>query len=173
MIFDRPIDQFVPGPQGMAGRVGPCGVLLSVDAAVSSRRTVRTNVTSQAGGGIDTSQHCGGARAGQYRQLRTASPYFARFAEGAGDPPDLGGAGRHFACARFADHSDAVRELGEDGSRFDTIAAGQASKMTFAIRYSPFAIRSQAELASCTSKIFVTLRSISDRSIRRRMVCCV
>jgi hypothetical protein len=42
-----------------------------------------------------------------------------------------------------------MRELGQNDSCFNAIAAGQGREMnSFAIRHSPFAIRAQAEVVS-------------------------
>src|SRR5437763_12258571 len=148
MIVDRPIDQFVSGPQGLAGCHDLGRVLLSIDAPISSRRTVRVDIANQTVSGVGASQHRGRTRPRQHGQFRSAFTNLARFAEGVGNASDFGGAGWHPSVAGFAGGSHSMREPGQDGSSFDTIAAGQVSKMTFAIRYSPFAIRSQAELAS-------------------------
>src|SRR5438445_3088665 len=148
MIVDRPIDQFVSGPQGLAGCYDLGRVLLSIDTPIPSRRTVRVDIANQTVSGVGASQHRGRTRPRQHRQLRSTFADRARFAEGVGNASDFGGAGWHSTVAGFAGGSHALRKLGQDGSRLDTIAAGQVSKMTFAIRHSPFAIRSKADLAS-------------------------
>src|ERR1700712_4794962 len=140
MTFDRTIDQFVSGPESMAGRHDLGGVLLSVDAPISSGRVVRVDFANQASGGISSGQHRGRARAGKYRQLRAASAHLAGFLEGVGDAPAFGRTCRYRAGNRFAADSRPVRELGQDASRVDTVAAGQVRKMMpFAIRHSLFA----------------------------------
>src|SRR5213080_4532091 len=142
MAVERPIDQFIPGPEGMAGCHELGGVPLSIDAAVSSRRTVRIDIANQARRGVSSGQDCGGSRARKYRQLRAASANFAGFFERVGNASAFGGTRRHPAGARFATGPRAVRELGKNASRIDTLAAGQGCEMKpLAIRYSLFAIR--------------------------------
>ena len=140
MIVDRPVDQFISGPEGMAGRYDLGGVLLSVDAPISSRRAFWTNIANPAFGGISSSQYRGRSRSAKYRQLHAAFVNRARLSEGTRNAPAFGGAGRYLAGARFAACSRAVRGLGKNASRLDTIASGQVREMMpFAIRYSPFA----------------------------------
>src|SRR5258708_33481161 len=140
MTVDRPIDQFIPRPEGMAGCHDPGGVLLSTNARISSRRTVRIDVTDQARGWVGPSQYCGRSRAGKHREFRAVSANLARLAERARNASAFGGARRHPAGVGFATDSRAMRELGQNASRSDTVAAGQGGEMIpFAIRYSLFA----------------------------------
>ena len=149
MAVDQPIDQFVSGPEGMAGCYDLGRVLLSVDASISSRRTVRTNIADQARSGVGSSQCCGRSRAGKYRQLRATSANLTGLFERAGDASAFSGACRYPSSAGFAAGSRAVRELGQNASRSDTFATRQVHKMMpFTIRHSPFAIRPQADAAS-------------------------
>ena len=148
MIFDRPIDQFVSRPEGVAGCHDFGGSLLSGDTPISSRRIIRIDITNQASGGIGSGQYCGRARAGKYRQLRTAFANFTGLSERAGDPHAVGRARRHPADTRFGTSSRPMRQLGENASCLDTISAGQVSEMMpFAIRRSPIAIRPQTDAA--------------------------
>jgi four helix bundle protein len=52
MLVERPIDQFVSGLEGMAGRHDLGGVLLSIDTPISTRRALRTDISDQARGRI-------------------------------------------------------------------------------------------------------------------------
>ena len=140
MAVDRPIDQFIPGPEGMAGCHDLGRVLLSTDAPISARRIVRVDVANQALCWIRSGQYCGRSWAGKHRQLRAAFANLTGFSERTGNASAFGGARRYSAGTRFAAGSRPVRELGQNASRFDTISAGQAREMMpFAIRYSPFA----------------------------------
>src|SRR5258708_8668790 len=140
MAVDRSIDQFIPGPEGMAGCHDLGGVLLSVDAAISSRRTVRIDIANQTRSGVGSSQYCGRSRARKHRQLRAVPANLAGLFERVGNASAFGGTCLHPAGAGFAASSGAVRELGQHAPRFDTVAAGQGGEMTpFAIRYSLFA----------------------------------
>ena len=149
MFIERPIDQFVPGPPGVAGCHDLGRGLLSVDAPISSRRAVRTDVADQTRGGIGPGQYRGRAWTREYGQLRSASANLPRIAKGAGDASDFGGTCRHFAIAGIANGTFPMREFGKNGSRVDTVPAGQISEMkSSSIRYSPFAIRLEAEASS-------------------------
>jgi hypothetical protein len=140
MVVERFIDQFVSGPEGVARCHSLGGALLPTDAAISSRRAVRIDVANQARSGVGSGQHCGRSRAGKYRQLRAASANLAGLSERAGNASAFGGARRYSAGAGFATGSRSVRELGQNASCFDTVAAGQGCEMMpFAIRHSPFA----------------------------------
>src|SRR5450631_1942865 len=108
MIFDRPIDQFVSGPKGVAGCHDLGRVLLSVDAPISSRRVVRIDIANQAGSRVSTSQYCGRSRSREYGQLRAASANFTGVSERVGNTSPPGGASRHPADARFATGSGSV-----------------------------------------------------------------
>src|ERR1700686_3237879 len=126
MIVGRSIDQFVPGPEGMAGRYDLGGVLLSVDAPISPRGALRIDITDQARGGLGSSQYRGRSRARKYRQLRAASSNITGVSEGDGNASAFGGSRRYHARAGSAASSRAMRELGQNDSRFNTIAAGQS-----------------------------------------------
>ena len=140
MAVDRSIDQFISGPEGLAGRHDLSGGLLSIDASISSRRTVWIDVADQARGGVGSSQHCGRSRSGKYRQLRATSPNITGLFERAGNAPAFGGARRHTASAGFA--AGSVRELGQNASCFDPVAAGEGREMKpLAIGYSLLATR--------------------------------
>jgi hypothetical protein len=140
MAVDRTIDQFVSGPEGVAGCHDFGRVLLSTDAPVSSRRTVRTDVANQARGRIGSGQYCRRPWAGKYRKFRAASANLTRLFKGAGNTSAFGRARRYPSGARFTDSSHSVRELGQNASCFVTLTAGQVREMIpFAIRYSPFA----------------------------------
>ena len=170
MTFDRTIDQFVSGPEGVAGGHDLGGGLLSVDAPISSGRAVRIDVANQAGCGISPGQHCRRSRARKHRELHSASANLSGLLDGTGNASAFGRTCRYRASARFAASSRPVRELGKNASRIDAVAAGQVREMTpFAIRYSLFA---KARSAHERSRIFAISRSISDRSIRRRTACC-
>jgi hypothetical protein len=140
MMIERPIDQFVSGPEGVAGCHDLGGVLLSIDTPMSQGRVVRTYIADRASVRVGTGEYCGRARAGKYRQLRAASANLAGLSERAGNASAFGGARRYSAGAGFATGSRSVRELGQNASCFDTVAAGQGCEMMpFAIRHSPFA----------------------------------
>src|SRR5580704_6513897 len=111
MAVDRTIDQFVPGPEGLAGCHDLGGVLLSTDAPVSSGRVVRIDVANQARSRLSSGQYCGRSWAGKYRQFRTTSANLTRFSKGIGNAPAFGGACRHPAGGRLATGSGSVREL--------------------------------------------------------------
>src|SRR5256885_7945176 len=140
MMFDRLSDQFVSGPEGVAGRHDLGRVLLSIDAPVPPRRAVWTDVADQASGGIGSRQYRGRAWAGAHRQLRSASANLAGLSEGTGNTSDTSRTRRYFTLARSAAGSRPMRELGQNASCVDTVAAGQVREMMpLAIRYSPFA----------------------------------
>src|SRR6476646_6805619 len=146
MAVDRPIDQFIPGPEGMPGCHDLGRVLLSVDATISARRVVRIDVANQARGGIGSSEYRGRSRAREYRQLRAVPANLARFFEGARNAPAVGRACRHPASALFATGSRAMRESWQNASCLNSVAAKQGDKlMPFAIRHSLLAIRPQAD----------------------------
>jgi hypothetical protein len=69
MIIERTIDQFVSGPEGMAGCYDLGRVLLSIDAPISSRRAVRVDIANQTVSGVGASQHRGRTRPRQYGQF--------------------------------------------------------------------------------------------------------
>src|SRR6266536_1948893 len=136
MIFDRLSDQFVSGPEGVAGRHDLGRILLSIDAPVPSRRAVWTDVADQASGRIGSRQYRR-AWAGAHRQLRSASANLAGLSEGTGNTSDVSRARRYFTLARSAAGSRPMRELVQNASCIDTVAAGQIREMMpFAIRYS-------------------------------------
>ena len=145
MTIEGPVDQFVSGPEGVAGRHDLGGVLLRVDGSISSRRTVRDNFPNQASRRINSCQYCGRARAREYRQLCAIAPGFAGLVKGTGDSSAVGAACRHSRRCRLGHDNGAMRELRQNGSRIDTISAGQIHEMT--IRHSPFAIRPAAGAA--------------------------
>src|SRR5258705_5133759 len=140
MIIERAIDQFVPGPEGVAGCHDLGRVLLSIDAPIPSRRTIRFDVANQASRGVHSSQCRGRAWARKYRQFRAVAAGGAGLAQGAGNSSAFGRAHWHPANARIGDGAKSMRELGQNGSRVDTLPAGQVDEMKLAIRYSPFAI---------------------------------
>ena len=146
MTFERPVDQFVSGPEGMAGCHVLGGVLLSVDGSISSRRTVRTDLADQTRGSVHSRKRRGRTWARKHRQFRAVAEDIAGVAERAGNSSALGGARWHFGCARSGASLGSMRELGQNASRADTILAGQVHEMT--IRHSPFAIRLAAGAAS-------------------------
>src|SRR5882757_2398775 len=125
MTFDRPLDQFVSGLEGMAGRHDSGGVLLSIDASFSSRRTVWTDVADQASGRICSGQNRGRTWAREYRKLRSASADITGLLEGTGNASAIGGTRRYSAHTRSVASSRPMREPGQNASCFDTVAAGQ------------------------------------------------
>jgi hypothetical protein len=140
MMIERPIDQFVPGPEGVAGCHDLGGVLLSIDTPMSQGRVVRTYIADRASVRVGTGEYCGRARAGKYRQLRAASSHSAGLTERTGNSSDSSRTRRNIAGAGAANGARSMREPRQDGSRLDTVAAGQIDEMKpFAIRYSPFA----------------------------------
>jgi hypothetical protein len=140
MVVERFIDQFVSGPEGVAGCHDFGGVLLSIDAPVSPRRVVRIDIADQASSRIGPSQYRGRTRARKYRQLCAAPPHFAGFVEGTRNASDFGRTGRDLAGAGVASGARSMREPRQDGSRLNKVVAGQIDEMKlFAIRYSPFA----------------------------------
>src|ERR1700722_141059 len=141
MAVDRPIDQFLPGPEGVAGCHDLGGVLLPVDASIPSRRTVRTDIANQARGGVGSGQYRRRPRARKYRQLCATSENLTGLFEGARNSHAFGGAGWCFADARSATGSRPMREPGKNASCFDTVAAGEGRHLMtpFAICYSLFA----------------------------------
>src|SRR5579872_3898894 len=147
-MIERPADQLVSRPKDMAGcHVVGRGVL-SANARIPARRTVRPYITDQAVGSFDFRQYRRRSRSGKHRQLRAIVANRTGLAERAGNAFDFGGAHRSVAGAGAANHSRAMREPWKNGSRADPILAGQVAKMTFATRYSLFAIRQQAGAAS-------------------------
>src|ERR1700688_3782089 len=141
MMFDRPIDQFVSGPEGVSEGQGLGGVLLPIDPPVSPRGAVRTHSANQARGGIGAGQYCGRSWARKYRQLRAVPESLTGLPKGARDAHAFSGAGWCLADAGSSAGSRPVRELGQNASCFDTVAAGKGRHpMTpFAIRHSLFA----------------------------------
>ena len=142
MNLERAIDQFISGPEGVAGSHELGRVLLSVDTPVSTRRAIRTDIANQTCVGIGSSQYRRRPWAGKYRQFRAALAHLARLPEGARNTSAFGGARRPAACIRFTDGPRPMRKFGKNAARFDSFVAGQIPEMRpFAIRYSLFAIR--------------------------------
>src|ERR1700730_12938430 len=125
MMFDRPIDQLLSGPEGVAGCHGLSGSLLPIDAPISTRRIVRTHIANQTRGGIGSGQYCRRSRARKYWQLLAAPANLAGLFKGAQNAHAFSGASWCHGGAGSAVGSHPVRELGQNASRFDTVAAGK------------------------------------------------
>src|ERR1051326_2010490 len=141
MRIERTIDQFISGPEGMAGRPGFGGVVLSVDAPISTRRDVRVDISDQTRGWLSAGQHRGRSRTGEYRQLRAAFADLARLLERVGNTSAFGATCGHLAGSRPAAGARALRKLRQDDPGLDTVVARQDCRTMkpFAIRYSLFA----------------------------------
>src|SRR5665213_901164 len=141
MAVERTTDQFISGPESVAGCHGLGGGMRCFDAPVAARRTVRTDVADQTCGGIHSGEYRGRSRAGEYRQLRSAFANLTGFSQGTGDTFALGRSRRRAARESFAAASGSMRKLGQNASCSHTVAAGKgrAAMMPFAIRYSLFA----------------------------------
>jgi hypothetical protein len=144
MTLERPVDQFVSGPEGVAGCNDLGGVLLSTDVAVPSRRAVWSDCADQTRCGFGAGEHRRRAWSREYRQFRSASANFAGLAKGVGNAHSVGGARRNPGRCQRTAGPRSVRESGQDASRIDSVTTGQAFEM-IAIRHSLFAIRPQAK----------------------------
>src|SRR5689334_1973972 len=135
MMIERPVDQLVSGPKGMAGRHVLSGVLLWIGGSISARRTVWTDIAGQARRRFNPGEYRGRARTGKYRKFRAVPSRVAGLAERTRNAPFVGGAGGNPQRQRSGSCHGAMRELGQNASRADSILAGQVHNMT--IRYSP------------------------------------
>src|SRR5262249_21569337 len=140
-------DQLVSGPEGVARCYDTGRGLLPIDRSVSSRRTVRIDISGQASRGIYSRQYRGRAWTGEHGELCAITSSIAGFAQRIGNSPATGTTRRNSRCRRPGDDNESMREPGQNASCVDTIAAGQVNKMTFAIRHSLFAIRPAAGAA--------------------------
>ena len=94
MRIERPNDQFLPGPAGLAGRHGIGRSLLSVDEGVSAGRTICDVLANQACILVNSGKHRRRIWAGANAVIRSISPHCTRLTQGTGNTSVAGGTGR-------------------------------------------------------------------------------
>ena len=149
MRIERITDQFVPGSEGMAGRLGHGRILLSIDDHISSRGDVWTDGSNTSCSFFHSSQYRGRSWSRADGQLHSAFADCSRIFERVGNSSALIGESwyhheRHNAASRGA-----MRKSRKDDPGFDPIASEEGRQVKqLSIRHSPFAIRALAERAA-------------------------
>src|SRR5690348_16760771 len=81
ICVDRPPDQFLPGPDSVAGRDGIGRILLPIDEGVPARRAVRNDLANPALSIVYPGEYRRGAWAREHPVVRAIFAYRARIAQ--------------------------------------------------------------------------------------------